>query len=70
MEQVYPGGTFNSRTGLQQTGYASKNLFDERFIDDPPPVYPPISEKLVFEEWHYSVVGFTGVAGNPPPESD
>ena len=70
MEQVYPGGTFNSRTGLQQTGYASKNLFDERFIDDPPPFYPPISEKLVFEEWHYSVVGFTGVEGNPPPESD
>jgi hypothetical protein len=65
MEEVYPAGTFNSRTGQQQTGYYSKNEFDKRFINDPPPYYPELKEKLLFEGWSYSEVGFTSTPVSP-----
>lgn len=46
-------GTFNSSTGVQTAGYRSSISYDARFLENPPPYYPPIDDKLVFEQWAY-----------------
>ncbi|HUJ12122.1 MAG TPA: hypothetical protein VL171_19105 [Verrucomicrobiae bacterium] len=47
-------GTFNSRSGSLQTGYDKNYSYDARFIDNPPPYYPVIANKVVFSQWQES----------------
>ena len=55
-ERTYPAGVFNSTTGLPLAGYRTNTTYDERFLSNPPPYYPPISAKLIFEDWVYGSV--------------
>ena len=56
VERVYPAGVFNSNTGTPLAGYRTNTTFDERFRKRPPPYYPALSEKLIFEDWAYGTV--------------
>jgi len=44
-------GTFNPSTGQTVTGYDKNYTFDTRFITNPPPQYPPLSDRLLFQNW-------------------
>jgi hypothetical protein len=44
-------GTFNSQTGVMSTGYAKNYSYDLRFINNPPPYYPVISDQVRFSQW-------------------
>ena len=54
MKRVYPYGVFNSANGALLSGFTTHNRYDVRFIDGPPPFYPPLSQRLRFEGWHYA----------------
>lgn len=44
-------GTFNTSTGYGVSGFKKNYQFDERFTNEPPPFYPPSSQKLSFSSW-------------------
>lgn len=46
--QDYRGavGTFNTRTGVTGTGFDKRYTYDTRFASNPPPEYPPLSNRL------------------------
>ena len=55
-DRTYPAGVFNSATGQPLAGYRTNTTYDERFLNNPPPFYPPISAKLIFEDWVYGAI--------------
>jgi hypothetical protein len=54
MEQGYPYGNFNLRTGNVLSGYKIQSIFDPRFLDNPPPYSPTIGREIKFEGWRYA----------------
>ena len=44
-------GTFNTGTGNLVTGFNKMYTYDIRFVEDPPPEYPTLSDKLEFGSW-------------------
>ena len=51
--QVGIHGYFNG-SGVVISGYRPFHRYDERFQTDLPPYYPPVDEKLIFENWQYA----------------
>lgn len=51
--QAYRGavGTFSTSSGAMVTGYEKNYTYDTRFMEDPPPEYPPLSDELRFGLW-------------------
>jgi len=51
--QDYRGavGTFSTRTGRTSTGFDKHYTYDTRFASDPPPNYPPLSNRLHSGLW-------------------
>jgi hypothetical protein len=45
-----PVGTLDN-DGNISTGYLKNYSYDKRFIDNPPPFYPPIANKLQWSNW-------------------
>jgi len=44
-------GTFDSHSGATTHGYAKNYSYDPRFINNPPPYFPVISDKVTFSQW-------------------
>ncbi|MFT5124330.1 MAG: hypothetical protein ACI9QL_001211 [Candidatus Omnitrophota bacterium] len=52
-DQIYPKETYNSRTGITKTGYASVYRYDPRLETTPPPHYPRLLDKVELSGWSY-----------------
>lgn len=46
-----PVGQFNTSSGKTTHGYAKNYSYDPRFINNPPPYYPTIANKVEFSQW-------------------